>query len=93
MGFYPTAWQKKMALVGMIIFLIGCLWSAVAHSYFDLLCSRVLQGVGAGSGMTLSRAILRDYFTGLDYVRAVTYLSSGFAFGLGVTPVIGGHLF
>lgn len=84
--------RKKLAIIGMIIFLIGCFWSIMTHTYSGLLLSRILQGIGAGSGMTLSRAILRDCFTGLDYVKAATYLSSGFAFGLGVTPVIGGHL-
>ena len=84
--------RKKLALVGMVIFSAGCLWSIFAQSYISFLVSRVVQGIGAGSCMVLTRTIVRDCFTGSDYVRAITYLSSGFAFGLGFTPVIGGYL-
>lgn len=83
---------KKPLVIGLVLFLIGCCWSIFAHSYTDFLLSRIVQGVGAGSCMALSRAIARDCFDGADYVRAITYLTSGFAFGLGVTPLIGGHL-
>ncbi|HVV68223.1 MAG TPA: multidrug effflux MFS transporter [Gammaproteobacteria bacterium] len=84
--------RKKLIIIGLVIFSLGCILSLLAHSYVELLSSRIIQGVGAGSCMTLSRAIMRDCFTGSDYVKGITYLSSGFAFGLGITPVIGGHL-
>lgn len=84
--------RRKLVLVGMIIFSIGCSWSIFADTYFTFLLSRIIQGIGAGSCMVLSRTIFRDCFKGADYVRSITYLTSGFAFGLGVTPVIGGHL-
>lgn len=84
--------RKRLIVVGLIIFSAACFWSIIAESYISFLCSRFTQGLGIGCGMVLSRAVVRDCFTGKEFVRAVTYLSSGFAFGLGVTPVIGGHL-
>ncbi len=84
--------RKKCVLIGMLIFLIGCCLSIFSSSYFDLMMSRFLQGIGAGSGIALSRAIIQDSFVGMDYLKAATYLSSGFAFGVGLSPVIGGHL-
>lgn len=84
--------RKKLIVIGLIIFSAACFWSILAQSYMSFLLSRIIQGLGVGSCMVLSRAVVRDCCTGKDFVRAVTYLSSGFAFGLGVTPVIGGHL-
>ncbi|MCF6806894.1 multidrug effflux MFS transporter [Thiotrichales bacterium 19S9-12] len=84
--------RKNLLLIGMFIFSLGCLWSIFSSSYLSLLLSRVLQGIGAGSCMTLSRTILRDSFSGKEYFKVASYLSSGFAVGLGITPVIGGHL-
>jgi DHA1 family 2-module integral membrane pump EmrD-like MFS transporter len=84
--------RKIMLLIGMIIFSAGSFWSIFTSNYSGLLLSRIIQGLGAGSCLTLSRAILRDSFTGPEYIKVATYLSSGFAFGLGVTPIIGGHL-
>ena len=84
--------RKRLVVIGLAIFSVACLWSILTQSYAGFLVSRVIQGLGAGSCMVLSRAVVRDCFTGKNFVRAVTYLTSGFAFGLGVTPVIGGHL-
>ena len=84
--------RKKLLLTGLAMFSLGCLWSVFANGYWSLLLSRFVQGLGIASCMTLSRAILRDSFSGKEYVRVASYLSSGFALGLGVSPVIGGHL-
>jgi DHA1 family 2-module integral membrane pump EmrD-like MFS transporter len=84
--------RKRLIVIGLVIFSVACFWSILAQSYVGFLLSRIVQGLGMGSCMVLGRAVVRDCFTGKDFVRAVTYLSSGFAFGLGVTPVIGGQL-
>ena len=84
--------RKKILLVAMFIFCVGCLWTIFSNNYDGLLLSRIIQGVGAGGCMTLSRAILRDSFDGKDYLYAASFLSAGFAIGLGVAPIIGGHL-
>ncbi len=84
--------RKKPLIIGMIIFCIGCLWSVFSDNYINLFLSRIIQGLGVGATMTLSRSILRDHFSGIDYIKYGSYLSSGFAAGLGITPLIGGHL-
>lgn len=84
--------RRKPLLAGMVIFSGGFLWSILATSYDSFLISRFVQGLGAGATMTLSRAILSDCFTGIEYVKAGSYLSSGFAMGLGLAPLIGGYL-
>jgi multidrug resistance protein len=84
--------RRKLLLAGMMIFSLGCLWAIFANHYLDLLIARLVQGLGIGACMTLSRSILRDCFQGEEYIRVASYLSSGFAIGLGLTPIIGGHL-
>ncbi|MCF6775828.1 multidrug effflux MFS transporter [Thiotrichales bacterium 19X7-9] len=84
--------RKKVLLTGLFIFSIGCFWSVFSKTYDSLFYSRLVQGIGIGSCMTLSRAIIRDCFSGKEYIKIASYLSSGFAIGLGLTPVIGGYL-
>jgi len=84
--------RKKPLLIGMLILALSCLWTIFASGFWSLLLSRFSQGLGVGAAVTLSRAILSDHFTGKEYTRVASYLSSGFAFGLGVSPVISGHL-
>lgn len=84
--------RKKPLLLGMLILSLGCLWSIFSTSYTEFLLSRIIQGIGAGSCITLSRAILQDSFKGMEYIKKSSYLSSGFALGLGLSPVIGGHI-
>jgi MFS transporter, DHA1 family, 2-module integral membrane pump EmrD len=86
-------WGRKPILMGAIaLFSLGCLWTLYATQYAALMESRVLQGLGIGACLTLSRAILRDCFEGKTYFYAASYLSTGFAIGLGVTPLLGAHL-
>lgn len=84
--------RKKVLLYALFIFAAGCLWSIFSNHFNELLMSRIMQGVGAGGCMTLSRAILRDSFEGKDYLHAASFLSVGFAIGLGVSPIVGGYL-
>jgi DHA1 family 2-module integral membrane pump EmrD-like MFS transporter len=84
--------RKNMLIAGLIIFTLSCLWSVAAHTYHYFVIARAIQGVGAGACMTMSRAILRDCFDGKNYIYVASFLSTGFALGLGISPVIGGHL-
>ncbi len=84
--------RKTMVVGGLVIFTLACLWSSITNNYEHFMIARVIQGIGAGSCMTMSRAILRDSFDGKNYIYGASFLSAGFALGLGVSPVIGGHL-
>lgn len=84
--------RKKPLLGGMFLLTLGALLNVFSQSYSVFLIARVIQGVGAGSCMALSRSVLRDVFSGPAYLKAASFLSSGFAIGLGLTPIIGGVL-
>jgi len=84
--------RKPLLLIGIIIFCIGCVINIFAHTGEMFLAARLIQGLGCGSTITLGRSILRDCFSGKELASAASYLSMGFAIGLGTTPIIGAYL-
>jgi len=84
--------RKPILLIGISIFCLGCFINIFAHTEKIFLFARLLQGLGCGSTITLGRSILRDCFTGRELASAASYLSMGFAIGLGTTPLIGAYL-
>lgn len=71
-------------LVGLAIFVIGSTCCAVATSVEWLVAARVLQAAGAAASTVLSRAIVRDMFSGL----AMTRFFSSLMLVTGAAPVL-----
>ena len=82
--------RKKILLIGIIILIIGSILSVFSVYYTEFCISRLVQGIGAGSTMVLMRASLRDFFKGKQLAKVASYLTLGFAVGLGGGPVLGG---
>lgn len=76
--------RRPLLLVGLLLFVVGGLGAAFANSILMLLCARLLQGAGAGAGMTLAFAMVRDLFEGK---AAQTRLAS-IAVVANVAPII-----
>jgi DHA1 family bicyclomycin/chloramphenicol resistance-like MFS transporter len=56
--------RRPMLLLGLALFTLGGLASSASGTLNLLLLARFVQGAGAGSGMTLAMAMVRDLFTG-----------------------------
>ena len=56
--------RKPTLLLGLVLFTVGGIVSALAPSISVLLGARLVQGIGAGAGMTVALAIVRDLFDG-----------------------------
>lgn len=78
-----------VATLGSALGAAGC---AMAGSIESVLIWRMVQGVGAGSGSTLSRALLRDTFSGSALAKRMSYLAIAWGAAPLVAPVIGGYL-
>jgi DHA1 family bicyclomycin/chloramphenicol resistance-like MFS transporter len=56
--------RRPMLLLGLLLFTLGGFACAFSGSLNLLLLARFVQGAGAGSGMTLAMAMVRDLFVG-----------------------------
>ncbi len=68
---------------------IGC---ALAPSIEMLLLFRVIQGISAGAGVIVGRAIIRDRFEGADAQRLMSRVSLIFAVAPALAPIVGGWI-
>jgi MFS transporter, DHA1 family, multidrug resistance protein len=84
--------RRPVLLSGLALFLAGSALSAVAGSVAVLVLGRLIQAVGAGSGVTLTRAIARDAYGPDKLVQAIAYLTMAYTLGPMVAPIIGGFL-
>jgi MFS transporter, DHA1 family, multidrug resistance protein len=56
--------RRPMLIIGLALFTLGGLACAASGTLNRLLLARFVQGAGAGSGMTLAMAMVRDLFVG-----------------------------
>ncbi len=84
--------RRPVMLVGLLIFLIGSVVSAVAPSIELLIAGRVIQAVGGAAGMVVSRAIIRDLYDRETAARLMAYMITALVVAPMVSPLIGGLL-
>lgn len=81
---------RKVFFSGLSVFTLGSVLCYFAQSVEMLAFGRVLQGLGAGSPMILSRALVKDPNQPQKLGRAISGLSIASATALVIAPVIGG---
>jgi DHA1 family bicyclomycin/chloramphenicol resistance-like MFS transporter len=80
-----------LAAIGVFTFAsVGC---ALSPSIGALVLFRALQGMSAGGGMVISRAIIRDLFPPDQAQRVMSQVTIYFGVAPAVAPMIGGFLF
>ena len=84
--------RRPVLLIGLGFFLLGSLVSALAGSVPMLILGRLIQAMGAGCGITLTRAIARDAYGPAALVKAIAYLTMAYTLGPMMAPPIGGLL-
>jgi MFS transporter, DHA1 family, multidrug resistance protein len=87
-----TVGRKSVIIVGQFIFLLASLLCAVAPSIELLWAGRVLQGLSAGAGVIVGRAVIRDLFDGITAQRLMSHVTMVFAVAPAVAPMLGGAL-
>ncbi len=84
--------RRRVILVTLALFglaLAGCLFATRIEHLWLL---RALQGMSAGAGIVISRAIVRDLFDGPAAHRLMSHITMMFALAPAIAPVIGGRL-
>jgi len=84
--------RRPVLLVGLVIFLLGSVVSALAPSIELLIAGRVTQAVGGAAGMVVSRAIIRDLYDRDTAARLMAYMITALVVAPMVAPLIGGLL-
>ena len=84
--------RRRVILVALILFGVASAGCAAATHIGHLWFWRAMQGVTAGAGIVISRAIVRDLFDGPAAQRLMAQITMMFALAPAIAPVIGGWL-
>jgi DHA1 family bicyclomycin/chloramphenicol resistance-like MFS transporter len=81
--------RKLPLVVGMTLFCLSSLLCALAPSAELLLVFRVVQGLAGSAGLVISRAVVRDLYSGVQFTRFFARLMLVFGVAPIVAPLIG----
>lgn len=84
--------RRNVILVSLAVFAVASLGCAGAHSVHYLWAFRILQGVSAGAGVVVGRAMIRDLHEGPPAERLLSLVTMIFSIGPAVAPVMGGWI-
>jgi len=85
--------RRPVVLAGIALFTLASVGCALSDSIASLVFFRALQGMSAGAGMVVSRAIIRDMFPPADAQRVMSQVTIFFGAAPAVAPLVGGLLF
>ncbi len=84
--------RRNIILVSLVMFAIGTFGCAASHSVHYLWIFRILQGVSAGAGTVVGRAIIRDLYSGAPAARLLSMVTMIFSIAPAIAPVLGGWI-
>jgi len=84
--------RRPIVLGGLVIYAFATLGCAVSGNIESLWLFRILQGVSAGTGLAVGRAIVRDRFQGPEAQRLMSQMTLVFGIAPAVAPVLGGAM-
>ena len=85
--------RRPVVLWGVAVFTLASVGCALSPSIGWLVSFRALQGMAAGAGVVVSRAIIRDMFPPADAQRVMSQVTIYFGVAPAVAPIVGGFLF
>lgn len=84
--------RRRVIIAANLLFALASLVCALAPNIETLWAGRVLQGMSAGAGMVVGRAVVRDVYEGPDAQRLLSQVMMIFAIAPAVAPIIGGQI-
>lgn len=84
--------RRNLLLFGMVLSCLATLGCAFTSSISGLITFRLIQGFGSGAASVLTRAILRDCFTGPRMSKIAGYMSIAWSLVPITAPVLGSYI-
>jgi MFS transporter, DHA1 family, multidrug resistance protein len=91
-AFSDSFGRRNIILCSLFIYGIATLGCAAAHNVQYLWAFRILQGLSAGAGTVVGRAIIRDLYQGAPAARLLSMVTMIFSIGPAIAPIIGGFI-
>ena len=85
--------RRRVVLWSLVMFFLTSVGCALATQIEHLWIARALQGMCAGAGMVVGRAVVRDLFEGAEAQRLMSTIQLLFALAPAAAPIIGGWVF
>ncbi len=84
--------RRRVVVLALALYVATAVGCTLAPSFAWLLGARAAQGVVAGAGMIVGRAIVRDLFEGVRAQQLMAQVTMVFALAPAAAPVLGGYL-
>ena len=84
--------RRSIILISLAVYAVASLGCAAAHSIEYLWAFRILQGISAGAGVVIGRAITRDLYSGAEAERMLSLVTMIFSISPAIAPIIGGWI-
>lgn len=85
--------RRPVVLIGIAVFTLASLGCALSQTIGQLVLFRALQGMAAGAGIVVSRAVIRDMFPPAEAQKVMSQVTIYFGVAPAIAPIIGGLLF
>jgi MFS transporter, DHA1 family, multidrug resistance protein len=87
-----TLGRRPVIIGGLIVYALASLLCALSPNVHVLIIGRGLQGMSAGVGVIVGRAVVRDLLEGPAAQRMMSHVAMVFSIAPAVAPIIGGNL-
>src|SRR5664279_1460780 len=85
--------RRPVVLGGLVLFTLSSVGCALSQHIGALVFFRAVQGMSAGAGIVISRAVIRDMFAPSDAQRVMSQVTIYFGVAPAIAPMVGGFLF
>ena len=85
--------RRPVVLTGLALFTLASLGCALSQTIAQLVAFRALQGMSAGAGIVVSRAIIRDMCPPEEAQRLMSQVTIFFGVAPAIAPILGGFFF
>ena len=84
--------RRPVVLWGLALFTVASAGCALAQTTGQLIAFRALQGLSAGAGIVVSRAVIRDIYPPAQAQQVMSQVTIFFGVAPAIAPMVGGWL-